>query len=149
MQESEKWKWSPSVVSDSSRPHGLQPARLLHPWDWPGKSTEVGCHCLLHIEWICSQIFTSVSLHDLQCSKWSINPLSLSGSVRQTGMHFTKGKTGQSYGHWTTDECPVLDLWTTGCRKIWLRMLILLGNQGILETESLLQQRSIRYPGFH
>ena len=47
MQESVKWKWSRSVMSDSSRPHGLQPIRLLHPWDFPGKSTGVGCHCLL------------------------------------------------------------------------------------------------------
>ena len=46
-QESEKWKWSRSVVSDSQRPHGLQPTRLLRPWDPPGKSTGVGCHCLL------------------------------------------------------------------------------------------------------
>ena len=48
MHESEKWKWSHSVVSDSSWPHGLQPTRLLHPcpWDFPGKSTGVGCHCL-------------------------------------------------------------------------------------------------------
>ena len=43
MHESEKWKWSRSVVSDSSRPFGLQPTRLLHPWDFPGKSTRVGC----------------------------------------------------------------------------------------------------------
>ena len=34
-------------MSDSSRPHGLQPPRLLYPWDFPGKSTGVGCHCLL------------------------------------------------------------------------------------------------------
>ena len=47
MHESEKWKWSCSVVSDSSRPHGLQPTRLLCPWDFAGKSTGVGCHCLL------------------------------------------------------------------------------------------------------
>ena len=44
---------SRSVVSDSSRFHGLQPTRLLHPWDFPwdfpGKSTGVGCHCLLRI----------------------------------------------------------------------------------------------------
>ena len=33
--------------SDSWRPHGLQPTRLLHPWDFPGKSTGVGCHRLL------------------------------------------------------------------------------------------------------
>ena len=47
MHESEKWKWSRSVVSDSSPLHGLQPIRLLHPWDFPGNSTGVGCHCLL------------------------------------------------------------------------------------------------------
>ena len=33
MHESEKRKWSRSVVSDSSRPHGLQPTRLLRPWN--------------------------------------------------------------------------------------------------------------------
>ena len=37
-------KWSRSVVSDSLRPHGLQPTRFLRPWDFPGKSTGVGCH---------------------------------------------------------------------------------------------------------
>ena len=47
MQESEKWKWSCSVVPASQRPHGLQPTRLLRPWDFPGKSTGVGFHCLL------------------------------------------------------------------------------------------------------
>ena len=47
MHESEEWKWSRSVVSDSSRPHGLRPTRLLRPWDFPGKSIGVGCHCLL------------------------------------------------------------------------------------------------------
>ena len=47
MHESEKWKWSHSVVSNSSRPYGLQPTRLLRPWGFPGKSTGVGCHCLL------------------------------------------------------------------------------------------------------
>ena len=28
-------------------PYGLQPARLLCPWDSPGKNTGVGCHALL------------------------------------------------------------------------------------------------------
>ena len=31
------------------RPHRLQPTRLPCPWDFPGKSTGVGCHCLLQI----------------------------------------------------------------------------------------------------
>ena len=39
--------WSRSVVSNSLGPHGLQPPRLLHPWDFPGKNTVVGCHFLL------------------------------------------------------------------------------------------------------
>ena len=41
---SNAWKWKVKV---KSRPHGLQPTRLLRPWDFPGKSTGVGCHCLL------------------------------------------------------------------------------------------------------
>ena len=31
-------------MSDSLRPHGLQPTGLLRPWDFPGKNTGVGCH---------------------------------------------------------------------------------------------------------
>ena len=49
LHESEKWKWSRSVLSDSQQPHGLQPTRLLRPWDFPGESIGVGCHCLLLI----------------------------------------------------------------------------------------------------
>ena len=52
MPESEKWKWSRSVVSDSSQPHGLQPITFLCPWGFPGKSTGVGCHCpLWELDW--------------------------------------------------------------------------------------------------
>ena len=35
------------VVSDSLRPCGLQPTRVLRPWDSPVKNTGVGCHFLL------------------------------------------------------------------------------------------------------
>ena len=34
-------------MSNSWRPHGLQPTRLLRPWDFPGKRTGVGFHFLL------------------------------------------------------------------------------------------------------
>ena len=34
-------------MSNSLGSHGLWPTRLLRPWDFPGKSTEVGCHFLL------------------------------------------------------------------------------------------------------
>ena len=42
IQESEKWQWSRSVMSDSTR--------LLRPWDFPGKSTGVGRQCLLRMK---------------------------------------------------------------------------------------------------
>ena len=42
-----KGKCRCSVMSDSLRPHGLWPTRLLCPWDSPGKNTGEGCHFLL------------------------------------------------------------------------------------------------------
>ena len=38
---------SHSEVSDSLRPHELQPTRLLCPWNSLGKNIEAGCHSLL------------------------------------------------------------------------------------------------------
>ena len=38
---------SHSVMSNSLQSHGLQPSRLLCPWDFTGKNTGVGCHSLL------------------------------------------------------------------------------------------------------
>ena len=38
---------SRSVLPDPLRLHGLQPTRLLCPWDFPGKGAGVGCHFLL------------------------------------------------------------------------------------------------------
>ena len=34
-------------MSNSLQPYGLSPARLLCPWDSPGKNTGVGCHAFL------------------------------------------------------------------------------------------------------
>ena len=44
-----KWKVKMKSLSHVQLlvPDGLQPIRLLCPWDFPGKSTGVGCHCLL------------------------------------------------------------------------------------------------------
>ena len=54
-------------MSDSSLPHGLQPTRLLCPWDFPGKSAGVGCHCLL-------QLFTLLLLLSYSSSVFSVRP---------------------------------------------------------------------------
>ena len=40
---SNAWKWKVKVKLLSH----VRPTRLLRPWDFPGKSTGVGCHCLL------------------------------------------------------------------------------------------------------
>ena len=59
-------------MSDSLRPCGLKPTRLLPPWDSPGKSIGVGCHFLLQGIFLtqglnpglrhCSQILYQLSL---------------------------------------------------------------------------------------
>ena len=67
---SNAWKWSHSVVSDSSWPHGLQPTRLLRPWDFPGKSTGVGCHCLLE------RYLLKASKCQALCSVWGTQDIS-------------------------------------------------------------------------
>ena len=66
-----------SVVSDSVRPHGLQPTRLLCPWDSPGKNTGVGC-----------QTLTKGHIHN-----WALFPLwlscfILSGAISNCSLFF-------------------------------------------------------------
>ena len=58
------------------RPHGLQPARLLCPWDFPGKITGVGCHALLQ------GIFPTQGLNPgLPHCRWILYHLSHQGSL--------------------------------------------------------------------
>ena len=105
MHESEKWKWSCSVVSDSSQPHGVQPTRLLHPWDFPGKSTGVGCHCLLwsaYLELLNSLYFYTEGnpihhnspIHHLRTSETLLIPPELPKSI----LHYWKT------AHWSTER---------------------------------------------
>ena len=72
MHESEKWKWSRSVMSDSLQPHELQPTRLLRPWDFPGKSTGVGCYCLLPVDMSLGKLW------ELEMTEWLHFQFSLS-----------------------------------------------------------------------
>ena len=64
-----------SVVSDSLQPHGLQHARLLCPWDFPGKNIGVGCHFFLQGVFL-TQGSNSCLLH------WQADSLSFELSVR-------------------------------------------------------------------
>ena len=66
-----KLLFSCSVLSDSLRPHGLWPSRLLCPWDSPGKNIGVGCHFLLQGIFL----MQGSNLHLLHC-RWILYPLS-------------------------------------------------------------------------
>ena len=56
-----------SVVSDSVRPHRLQPTRLPHPWDSPGKSPGVAAVAFSNAwKWIHSAMSDSVRPHGQQ-----------------------------------------------------------------------------------
>ena len=73
--------FSCSVVSDSLQPHVLWPARLLCPWDSPGKNTGVGCHFLLQgIFW--TQGSNPCFLH-LQAGFFTTEPLGKPHTVYQ------------------------------------------------------------------
>ena len=74
-----KWKWSRSLVSDSLLPSGLYPAKLLCPWDTPGKNTGVDCHFLFQ------GIFpTQGSNPGLPHCRQTLYPLSHQGSFAST-----------------------------------------------------------------
>ena len=57
--------------SSSTPPHGLQPSRILCPWNFPGKSTGVGCHFLLQ------EILQGLNLHLLHLLHWQADSLPL------------------------------------------------------------------------
>ena len=91
-------QFSGSVVSNSLRPHGLQPTRLLRPWDFPGKNTGVGCHCLLRL----SAILHHKRLDDFSRSQtrhsWALSPLDCSGGPKCYNKAI---KGNESHLHWT------------------------------------------------
>ena len=107
MHESEKWKWRCSVVSNSLRPHGLQPTRLLHPWDFPGKSTGVGCHCLLLL------YLEEINYEDLHTSMKTDCPRSAGGRLETQGSRWQRPSSDTWENWWwklqsesEADWCP-------------------------------------------
>jgi len=64
-------------------PYGLQPARLLCPWDSPGKNTGVGCHALLQGVFLTH----GLDLHLLCLLYCQAGSLPLAPSGRPLGMY--------------------------------------------------------------
>ena len=69
------------VLSDSLRPHRLQPTRLLCPWNSPGKDTGAGSHFLLQ-ETFSTQGWNLRLLHFL-CWQADSLPLHHLGSLQE------------------------------------------------------------------
>ena len=59
---SNAWKWKVKVKSLSRVRLFVTPTRLLRPWDSPGKSTGVGCHCLLQCWSLACKILSMILL---------------------------------------------------------------------------------------
>ena len=67
--------FSCSVESDSLQPHGLKPARLLSPWDSPGRNTGMGCHFLLQgIFLIQGSKLSLLHLLNWEMDSWALAP---------------------------------------------------------------------------
>ena len=114
-------KWQPagvtSVVYNSLQPYGLYPARLLCPWDSPGKNTGVGCHFLLQGIFLTQEL----NLHLLCLLHWRAdslplshlgNPLSIPCSPGESGLA-SRGRLGFQGQHKGKAEIPVV---TRECR---------------------------------
>ena len=68
------------------RPHGLEPARLFCPWDFPGKNTEVSYHFLLQGVFL-TQGSNLCLLHwqadSLPLSHWGNSPAKMLGDAKK------------------------------------------------------------------
>ena len=51
------------VMADCLGLHGLKPARVLCPWNFPGMNTGVGCHFLLQYNNICPFVSLSTFMY--------------------------------------------------------------------------------------
>ena len=94
-------------MSDSSRPHGLQPTRLLRPWDFPGRSTGVGSHC----HWQAGSLSLAPTRQALESEKPPVSAVG-GGEVggkgrgqrgRSSGGVATGGRGREETGTWTPE----------------------------------------------
>ena len=103
-----------SVVPNSVRPYRQQPARLRRPWDSPGKSTGVGCHCLLQCMKVKSESEVTQSVvsdswqpHGLQPTRL-LPPWDSPGKSTGVGCHFLLQCMKVKSEREVTQSCPTL-----------------------------------------
>ena len=103
-------------MSDSSRPHGLQPTRLLRPWDFPGKSTGVGCHCLRRFKALLLLLLSRFSRVRLCATPDGDNGLSSTGIQGQLEM----GSCGQSIQSRLWFPSGHVWMWESDYKESWV-----------------------------
>ena len=91
-------------MSDSSQPHGLQPTRLLGPWDFPGKSTGVGCHCLLWYFPLCIYKYFGIFFESLSVSQLSRSVVS--DSLEHHGLQLARPPCPLPTLRASSNSCP-------------------------------------------
>ena len=98
-------------MPDSSRPHGLQPTRLLCPWDSPCRSTGVGCHRLLQCMKVKNEsrsvVPNSFQPHGLQPTRLR-RPWDSLGKITGVGCHFLLQSTKVKSESEVAQSCPTL-----------------------------------------
>ena len=129
-----------SVVSDSMRPHGLQPASLLCPWDSPGKNSGVDCHFLLQ------RIFSTQGSNPglLHCRQ-TLHHLSYredhsrgQRELNPAGNHTCASVSGVSETAASDFTSITSHIYNQALFSFWLRLFILSGAISLLFSNSIL-----------
>ena len=136
-------------MSDSVRPHGLQPTRLLHPWDFPGKSTGVGCHCLLRARWLSGGQFTEPQKCLQQCKQ---PPPPCSSVQFSRSVVFNSLRSHESQHTRPPCPSPTPGVHPNSCASSWCLPLLLppsiFSNIRVFSNESVLHIRWPKYWSF-
>ena len=111
---------SRSVVSNPLQPHGLQHARLFHPWDFSSKNTEAGCCFLLQ------GIFPAQGSNPgLPHCRQTLYCLSHEGSSEKTLIYFYGSCLYYSYFLGTPYHTTPGLLTRNKCKVLWRNITIL------------------------
>ena len=96
-----------------SRPHGLKSARLLSPWEFPGKNIGVGCHFLLQ-----GIILTQgLNLSLLNLLHWQANslPLNHQGKPIKSSSYFIRAYKAKLIRHFDLHQAREQKICAQSC----------------------------------
>ena len=135
------------VMSDSWQPHGLYPARLLCPWDSPGKNTGVGCHALPQGSFStqgshpglpqCRQILFHLSLQENPQSAWSV-AIKMSTGVATLFSLFYACRVASAF----SSVLISLSIWISFCHVSLRRLLLFAFFPHIWKSATMYQNKA-------